>query len=193
MPTRKKTSTVRKRTSKRTLPARAARRRPRRVAPAVAAKPAGMLASGLAPGMQAVNAYLAVANVAATAAFLERAFGFTRGVVLPGTDGQLRYAEMRHGDSAVMLVPRGDSASPTSGAAGLYTYVDDVDAALQRARDAGCGVGEAEDRSWGDRVAMVTDPDGYRWLLATFRKLAPFQADSERRRGGDRRKPPASV
>ena len=192
MPTRKKTSTLRKRTSKRTPPAQTMRKRTGRAAPAVVA-PAGTLASGLAPGMQAVNTYLAVANVAATVAFLERAFGFTRGVVLPGTNGQLRYAEMRHGNSVVMLIPRGDGASPTNGAAGLYTYVDDVDAALRRARDAGCGVGEAEDTSWGDRVAMVTDPDGYRWLLATFRKLAPFQADAERRRGGDRRKPPASA
>jgi uncharacterized glyoxalase superfamily protein PhnB len=31
------------------------------------------------------------------------------------------------------------------------------------------------DRPWGDRVATVTDPDGYRWLLATFKKLMPFQ------------------
>jgi uncharacterized glyoxalase superfamily protein PhnB len=145
-------------------------------------------ASGLAPGMQAVNTYLAVANVEATIIFLERAFGFTRGVVLPDPDGRLRYAEMRHGDSAVMLVPRGDGSSPTGGAAVLYTYVDDVDAALARAREAGCGAGVADDKPWGDRVAEVTDADGYRWLLATFKKLAPFQADKERRRGGDRRK-----
>src|SRR5688572_16502494 len=60
--------------------------------------------SGLAPGMPAVNAYLAVANVGATIDFLQRAFGFSRGVTLADTDGQLRYAEMRHGDSVVMLV-----------------------------------------------------------------------------------------
>src|SRR5689334_364881 len=65
--------------------------------------------SGLAPGMQAVNPYLAVANVAATMEFMERALGFARGVVLPDADGQLRYAEMRHGDSAVMLVRKGDT------------------------------------------------------------------------------------
>ena len=35
-------------------------------------------------------------------------------------------------------------------------------------------MGEAEDKPWGDRVAVVTDPDGYRWVLATFKKLAPF-------------------
>jgi len=124
--------------------------------------------------MQTVNAYLAVANVAATMEFLERAFGFARGVVLPDTDGQLRYAEMRHGDSALMLIRRGDRTTPTSGAPALYAYVPDVDAALARARDAGAGVTDAEDRPWGDRVGVVTDPDGYRWVLATFKKLAPF-------------------
>ena len=124
--------------------------------------------------MQAVNAYLAVANVAATMDFMERVFGFSRGVVLPDLDGQLRYAEMRHGESVLMLIRKGDETTATGGAAALYTYVQDVDRALMQAREAGAGVGEAEDRPWGDRVATVTDPDGYRWVLATFKKLAPF-------------------
>ena len=124
--------------------------------------------------MQSVNPYLAVANVAATMQFMERALGFARGVVLPDTDGQLRYAEMRHGDSAVMLVRKGDQTTATAGAAALYAYVQDVDSALMHAREAGAGVSAAEDRSWGDRTAVVTDPDGYKWVLATFKKLAPF-------------------
>ena len=124
--------------------------------------------------MQAINTYLAVANVAASVAFLERAFGFSRGVVLPDTDGQLRYAEMRHGQSVVMLVRKGDETTATGGASALYTYVDEVDRALSQARQAGAGAEEAEEKPWGDRVAVVTDPDGYRWVLATFKKLAPF-------------------
>jgi uncharacterized glyoxalase superfamily protein PhnB len=124
--------------------------------------------------MQNVNAYLAVANVAASMEFLEQAFGFTHGVTLAEPDGQLRYAEMRHGESVLMLIRKGDQATATLGAAALYTYVGDVDAALARARDAGAGVTEAEDRPWGDRAAIVTDPDGYRWVLATFKKLVPF-------------------
>ncbi len=130
--------------------------------------------SGLAPQMQAVNTYLAVANVNASMKFLERAFGFSSGVVLAGTDGQPRYAEMRHGDSVVMLIPKGDMTTATGGAAALYTYVNDVDKALTKARDAGAGVSEAQDQPWGDRAATVTDPDGYRWVLATFKKLVPF-------------------
>ena len=38
---------------------------------------------------------------------------------------------------------------------------------------------EAEDKPWGDRVAVVTDPDGYRWVLATFKKLAPFAIEDQ--------------
>jgi uncharacterized glyoxalase superfamily protein PhnB len=146
----------------------------RRAAAAPRSRVLTTAASGLAPGMQAINTYLAVANVGASMAFLEKAFGFTRGVVLPGPDGEIRYAEMRHGDAVLMLVPKGDRTSATDGAAALYTYVDDVDRALAQARDAGAGVGDAEDKPWGDRVANVTDPDGYRWVLATFKKLAPF-------------------
>jgi uncharacterized glyoxalase superfamily protein PhnB len=124
--------------------------------------------------MLPINSYLAVANITASIEFLERAFGFTRGVVLGDTDGQLRYAEMRHGDAVVVLVRRGDATTATGGAAGLYTYVEDVDRVASDARLAGAGVEEPQDKPWGDRVAVVTDPDGYRWVLATFKKLAPF-------------------
>jgi uncharacterized glyoxalase superfamily protein PhnB len=125
--------------------------------------------------MHALNTYLAVENVAASMDFLERAFGFSRGVVLGEPGGPPRYAEMRHRNSVVMLIRKGDQATASNGAAALYTYVADVDRATAQARDAGAGVTEAEDKPWGDRVAMVTDPDGYRWMLATFKKLAPFE------------------
>jgi uncharacterized glyoxalase superfamily protein PhnB len=124
--------------------------------------------------MQPICSYLAVANVTASMDFLEKALGFARGVVLADADGQTRYAEMRHGSAVVILVRKGDTATATGGASALYAYVEDVDAALTRARKAGAGVDEAEDKPWGDRVAVVTDPDGYRWVLATFKKLVPF-------------------
>ena len=94
--------------------------------------------------------------------------------MLADVDGQLRYGEMRHGDAVVVLVRKGDMTSATKGTAALYTYVADVDQAASQARQAGAGVDEAEDKPWGDRVVVVTDPDGYRWVLATFKKLAPF-------------------
>ena len=124
--------------------------------------------------MQTVNVYLAVANIAATMDFLERAIGFARGIWLSESDGQLRYAEMRRGNVVIMLIRKGDEATATAGAAALYTYVEDVDGAVTAVREAGGVANSPEDKPWGDRVAVATDPDGYRWVLATFKKLAPF-------------------
>lgn len=173
MPRKRQAPRARSRTRRTALRSKR-RTSPRLRIPAGAGRRAPPEDSGLAPGMQAVNSYLAVANVAASADFLERVFGFARGVALADTDGQLRYVEVWHRDSVVMLFRKGDATTATGGAAALYTYVDDVDRALARARQAGAGVEEAEDKPWGDRVAAVTDPDGYRWMLATFKKLAPF-------------------
>jgi uncharacterized glyoxalase superfamily protein PhnB len=130
--------------------------------------------SGVAPGMQAVSPYLAVANVQASMRFLEQTLGFKPAIVLLDGANQPRYAEMQKGEMVVMLVRKGDDPAPAGGAAALYTYVGDVEDALARARDAGAGCGAAEDTPWGDRAAVVTDPDGYRWVVATFKKLVPF-------------------
>ena len=106
--------------------------------------------------------------------FLEQTLGFAPALVLLDTDGQPRYAEMRKGEVGRHAGPQGRRHGAGGGAAALYTYVSDVDGALARARDAGAGCGAAEDTAWGDRAAVVTDPDGYRWVLATFKKLVPF-------------------
>ncbi len=113
MSTRRKASKRAKRSS-RSPTSRPVRRR---TAPSVSARPAppSDAASGLAPGMHPINTYLAVANVGASMDFLERAFGLSRGVVLPDADGQIRYAEMRHGDSVVMLIRKGDAGDGDRG------------------------------------------------------------------------------
>jgi len=128
--------------------------------------------------MQAITTYLAVANVRASMTFLERVLGFQAGVVLLDPEGHPRYAEMQRDGAVVMLTRRGDTTAPGGGAAALYTYVEDVDRALTGAREAGAGVNDPEDTAWGDRAAVVTDPDGYRWVLATFKKLVPFHPGS---------------
>jgi uncharacterized glyoxalase superfamily protein PhnB len=179
-PKRPKIRTVRRNTARKAARKTPARHKAR-VSPRVAkaSKPTRTAhkapeGSGIAPGMQAVNTYLAVANVRASMAFLEQSIGFTPTLTLPDADGQPRYAEMRKGQTVIMLVRKGDATAPGGGAAALYAYVDDMDAALARARDAGAGCGVPEDTAWGDRAVSVTDPDGYRWVLATFKKLVPF-------------------
>ena len=175
MVAKKKTAKTSRRKRPAVQRAKTRRRVPKRAAARAAARPAAPASSsGMAPGMQAINTFLAVANVRASMTFLERALGFVPGVVLLDPEGQPRYAEMQREGAVVMLTRRGDATAPGGGAAALYTYVDDVDRALTGAREAGAGVSDPEDTAWGDRAAVVTDPDGYRWVLATFKKLVPF-------------------
>ena len=91
-------------------------------------------------------------------------------------NGQLIAAggDAAHIDTTSLASLTAGNIAATGGMAALYTYVEDVDRALTRAREAGAGVEPPEEKPWGDRVATVTDPDGYRWVLATFKKLAPF-------------------
>ena len=125
-------------------------------------------------GYNSVQPYLMVDGAAQLVDFLTEAFGAKERMRMAGPDGKIGHTEVEIGNSVIMLVRRGDSATASGGAAALYTYVGDVDRIAANARQAGAGVTDAEDTAWGDRVAVVTDPDGYRWVLATFKKLAPL-------------------
>lgn len=154
----------------------------RRAAASRAAKPAARSAQprvgpGVAPGMQAVNPMLAVRDVAAALDHYERAFGFKRRLVVPGTDGTVMHAELTYRDSVIMLGPESPQERAAGGTAprtSLYVYVPDVDRVTAQARAAGSTVTEEpKDQFWGDRTATVVDPDGHRWTLATFKKRVP--------------------
>ncbi len=120
--------------------------------------------------------YLTVRNAARSADFYEKAFGFRKGNMLADASGTVMHAEMHYQDMVVMFGPEGAQSQPcraptTTGTPTpftLYFYVDDVDAAFQRAVAAGCKTEfEPADMFWGDRCAGVSDPDGYKWTLAT--------------------------
>lgn len=120
--------------------------------------------------------YLIVRDVEATQAFYEKAFGFTPGILVNGPDGKPGHGESHHHDQRVMYGrPCGTAqtrvapaVSGTASAIEMFFYVEDVDAAYQRALDAGCESQlEPADMFWGDRIGTVIDPDGYSWTLAT--------------------------
>ena len=93
--------------------------------------------------------------------FLQDAFGAT------GDYAADRPSVLRIGDSMVMVSEVGPRAATS---AFLYLYVDDADATYQRALRAGAAsVEEPLDMPWGDRRAMVTDPCGNDWQIATYR------------------------
>ena len=93
-----------------------------------------------------------------------------------GPDGKILHAEVRVGDSRIMLNDammggRGPKAIGGSPAL-IWLYVEDCDALFNRAVAAGAQVppgpmGQMADQFWGDRAGTFTDPEGYHWTIAT--------------------------
>jgi uncharacterized glyoxalase superfamily protein PhnB len=105
--------------------------------------------------------------------WLERALGAERLAVYEDDDGRVVHAEIRIGDSVVMGGDErsGSSATP-AGVSVVYVAVADADAAYERARAAGAEVTEPVEQDYGSRDVTVTDPDGNRWSLGTYRGAA---------------------
>jgi PhnB protein len=164
-----------------------AKRPAARKAKAAPRKPAKVLP--VPKGYHTVTAYLTVPDGAAALAFYAKAFGAKETVRMPGPGGKLMHAELRIGDSLVMLsdeFPQGGTKSPRTlgGATGsIFMYVPNVDAAFKRAVEAGCQVEmPLTDMFWGDRFGKLTDPFGHHWGLATHTEdVSP--AEMQRRAG----------
>jgi PhnB protein len=131
--------------------------------------------------MHRVTPHLICAGAAKAIEFYKKAFGAVEEARLAGPDGRLMHAVIRiHGD-AVMLVdemPEWGALSPKSlkgSPVTLHLYVEDVDASVKRAVDAGANVTmPVADMFWGDRYGKVVDPFGHEWSIATHvRDMTP--------------------
>jgi uncharacterized glyoxalase superfamily protein PhnB len=131
--------------------------------------------------MRTVTPHLTCAGAAAAIDFYKRAFQAVEVARMAGPDGKLMHALIRIGDSAVMLVdeypdygvvgPKTLKGSPVT----IHLYVDDVDAFVTRAAEAGAKITmPLADMSWGDRYCQFEDPFGHRWSAAThLRDVSP--------------------
>lgn len=128
-------------------------------------------------GYHSVTPYLIVRGGANAIEFYQKAFGAVELFRFPSPDGKIGHAEIKVGDSPIMLAdefpdmgykgPESLGGSPVS----LMIYVDDVDAVFRQAVDAGATVKEAlQDKFYGDRMGTVVDPFGHRWHLATHKE-----------------------
>jgi PhnB protein len=124
-------------------------------------------------GYHTVTPSLTVSNAVKALEFYPRAFGAQETLRMPGPGGKILHAEIRIGDSIIMLndeMPDMRAQSPESlggSPVALYVYVENVDAAWKRALDAGATeVMPLQDMFWGDRLGCVLDPFGYKWNLA---------------------------
>jgi PhnB protein len=125
-------------------------------------------------GYSTISPYLAVDDAAEAIAYYKKAFGAEETVRMDAPDGKIGHAELKIGDSHVMLSDPFPQASTTppkelgGTSASIFMYVDDVDAVVQKAVDAGATVTmEVEDQFWGDRFGSITDPFGHIWSIAT--------------------------
>jgi uncharacterized glyoxalase superfamily protein PhnB len=105
--------------------------------------------------------------------WLERVLGAERLAVYEDDEGRVAHAELKIGASTIMggdERPGGKATPP--GQSVIYVVVDDADAAYERAKAAGADVTEPVDQEYGSRDLTVTDPDGNRWALGTYRGAA---------------------
>jgi uncharacterized glyoxalase superfamily protein PhnB len=117
-------------------------------------------------GYHTVTPYLVVAGIAQLIDFLKQAFGAEEIQRTTRPDGSIGHAEVRMGDSRVMMGEAGGEFPPMPGM--LHLYVEDVDALYRRALQAGASsLREPEDQFYGDRMAGVKDKFGNQWWIAT--------------------------
>ncbi|MET0987747.1 MAG: VOC family protein [Steroidobacteraceae bacterium] len=125
-------------------------------------------------GYHSVTPYLVIDGAADALEFYKRAFGATELFRMPAPDGKIGHAEIKIGDSAVMLAdeyPEMGARSPRAlGGAGvsLMIYVERVDDVFKQALKAGAKeLQPLENKFYGDRSGTVQDPFGHVWTIAT--------------------------
>lgn len=121
-----------------------------------------------------VTPYMAIRDARGAIDFYRRAFGAEQLYALDMPDGKVAHAEIKIGDSVLMLAEENEqwgNRSPQSlGGSPIFLmiYVPDVDAAFKKAIDAGgTQVKPVENQFYGDRSGTLKDPYGFQWTLAT--------------------------
>ncbi|MFN2577011.1 MAG: VOC family protein [Pyrinomonadaceae bacterium] len=138
-------------------------------------------------GYHSVTPYLIVRAANEAIEFYKQAFAAVELFRFPSPDGKVGHAEIKIGDSPIMLAdeypdmgykgPESIGGSPVS----LMIYVEDVDTVFNQAVTAGAAVKEAlQDKFYGDRMGTVIDPFGHIWHLATHKEDLSMDEMQER-------------
>lgn len=125
-------------------------------------------------GYPQVSPYLCVDGAAEAIDFYTTVFDATERARMAAPEGKIGHAELKIGDSVLMLAdeypemgirsPKAIGGTPVT----ISVYVEDVDAVYDRALKAGAkSVRPVEDEFYGDRQGQFEDPFGHRWSVAT--------------------------
>ena len=133
-------------------------------------------------GYHNITPYLIVRNAAAAIDFYKKAFNAVELMRFPGPGGKIMHAEVKIGDSPVMLaeeMPEEGHVGPqTLGGAGvsMMLYVEDVDTRFAQAIAAGATIKRpVQDQFYGDRNGTLVDPFGHVWSIGTHKEDVPME------------------
>lgn len=117
-------------------------------------------------GFHSVTPYLTISGVPRLIEFLKQAFDAREEHVSKTPNGTIMHAQLKIGDSMIMMGEAGGEWKPMPSS--IYLYVPDADATYKRALQAGAtSVMEPANQFYGDRHGGVKDPSGNLWWIAT--------------------------
>ena len=124
-----------------------------------------------------ITPYLITKGAAAAIDFYSQAFGAVELFRMPQADGRIGHAELKIGDSIIMLAdeyPEMQIVGPQTlgnSPVGILLYVEDVDTVFGRAVSLGASVNKPlTDQFYGDRSGTVINPFGHKWTIATHKE-----------------------
>jgi PhnB protein len=140
-------------------------------------------------GYHTATPYLVVNDANGAIDFYKKAFGAKEIMRMQGPGGKIGHAELKIGDSVVMLsdeMPGGRGKSPKSlggSTASVFLYLENVDSVFKQAVAAGAKTEmELQNQFWGDRFGQLSDPFGHLWGLATHvEDVAPEEMEKRAR------------
>jgi PhnB protein len=147
-------------------------------------------------GYHTATPYLVIQNAAAAIDFYKKAFGATELMRMPGPGGKVMHAELKFGDSVIMLAdesperghrsPKALGGTPVS----IMLYVNDVDTIYKQAIAAGGKTLQpVQDQFYGDRSGTLVDPFGHTWMVATHKEDVPPQEMEKRMQEAMKKQP----
>ena len=150
-----------------------------------------MAVKAIPEGYYSLTPYLVVKGAAAAIEFYTKAFGATEMMRMPGPGGKIMHAELKIGNSVLMLAdenPERGHLSPASRGghtSSVMFYTDDVDATFRKAIAAGAKeTTPVTDMFWGDRMGNLTDPFGHSWAIATHKEdVSPEEMERRQTQG----------
>jgi PhnB protein len=139
-----------------------------------------------------ITPYLVVKGAAKAIDYYKKVFGATEITRMPGPNGTIGHAELKIGDSRIMLADEnpnmGQGYTGASSLGGtpvsLYLYLPDVDRVVERAAAEGAKiVRPVQDQFYGDRTGFIQDPFGHLWNVAThIEDVAPKDMEARMRK-----------